>query len=340
MQRLLAFALMGPLLVSGPFDRARSASLDGLAVEVKNESEPVLCPEKDNVAIVFTNKDVRSFRIEAMHPVYLSSGLRDDWISDMTTCDMTADPVHAVTMPPRKVTLYESPSTKTPNLAEPDLWIIGYTYSTFWRPATATVRVGERVEKNLHLLQIWLRTDVAEEVLVLYPQDGYWRARPLSPLGFRKTGYGSSFLVGPVEVEGRPIVKLKEVAFEPKTKIFTLDFEHGGKGTLRMVSIDQEKITLDVAFEGAIDGGPFAMLRSMYVTEFNNDVAHIAVREKGAKGWREENIMKFDRAAATDVWMGRLSASMHNMSAPDFLFKSFSGGPQPKWPKNEPPARP
>src|SRR5436853_6849232 len=116
MRHLLAFALMGPLLVSGPFDSARSASLDGLAVEVKNKREPVPCPEKDNVAIAFTNKDIRSFRIEAMHPVYLSSGLRDDWISDMTTCDMTADPVHAVTMPPRTVTLYESPPPKTPNL--------------------------------------------------------------------------------------------------------------------------------------------------------------------------------------------------------------------------------
>jgi hypothetical protein len=328
------------LVLSAFATPAHATAPDGLAVEVRNQSEPVLCPEKDNVAIAFANEDVRSFRIEAMHPVYLSSGLRDDWIADWTACDMSADPIHATPLSPRKVTLYESPSTKTPNLAEPDLWIIGYTYPTFWRPATATVRVGERVEKSLHLIQVWLRTDVAEEVLVLYPQDGYWRARPLSPLGFRKTGYGSSFLVGPVEIEGRPIVKLKEVAFEPKTKTFTLDFEHGGKGTLRMVSIDQEKITLDVSFEGAIDGGPFAMLRSMYVTEFNNDVARIAVREKDAKGWREENIMKFDRAAATDVWMGRLSPSMHNMSAPDFIFNSFSGGPQPKWPKNEPPARP
>ena len=36
---------------------ARAASLDGLAVDVKNESEPVLCAEKDNVAISFSNKN-------------------------------------------------------------------------------------------------------------------------------------------------------------------------------------------------------------------------------------------------------------------------------------------
>ena len=54
--------------------QANAASLDGLAVEVKNESEPVLCAEKDNVAVSFANKNVRSFRIEAAHPVYLSAG--------------------------------------------------------------------------------------------------------------------------------------------------------------------------------------------------------------------------------------------------------------------------
>jgi hypothetical protein len=327
MQRSLIFSLVVLLFVLSLLAPAQSANPDGLAVEVKNQSEPVFCPEKDNVAIALTGKDVRSFHIEAMHPVYLSSGLRDDWISDWSTCDMTADPVHPVTLPPRRFTLYESSSVKTPNLAEPDLWIIGYTYPTFWRPATATVRVGERVEQNVHLLQVWLRTDVAEEVLVLYPQDGYWRARPLTPQGFRKTGYGSSFLLGPVEVEDRPLVKLKEVAFDPKTRTFTFDFERGGKGTLRMASIDQGKFVLEAAFDRAIDDRPFAMLRSMYITEFNNDVAHIAVHEKGAKGWREENIMKFDQASALEVWMGRLSPSQHNMSAPDFLFRSFSAGP-------------
>ena len=61
----------------------------------------------------------------------------------------------------------------------------------------------------------------------------------------------------------------------------------------------------------------------MYVTEFNNDVARIAVREKGAKGWREDGIMTFKRATATDVWTGRVSPSRHNTSSPDMVFKDF-----------------
>ena len=63
-----------------------------------------------------------------------------------------------------------------------------------------------------------------------------------------------------------------------------------------MASVDSNRLALDVAFDKGVDGGPFAMLRSMYVTEFNNDMARIAVREKGAKSWREDNIMKFDKA--------------------------------------------
>ena len=71
-----AAALIGLALLTGA---ATAASLDGLAVDVKNESEPVLCAEKDNVALSMANPDVRSFRIEAAHPVYLSSDGRNNW---------------------------------------------------------------------------------------------------------------------------------------------------------------------------------------------------------------------------------------------------------------------
>ena len=91
--------------------QANAASLDGLAVEVKNESEPVLCAEKDNVAVSFANKNVRSFRIEAAHPVYLSAGMRDNFEADWTACDMSADPNYKAPGEPKKLTLYEDTGT-------------------------------------------------------------------------------------------------------------------------------------------------------------------------------------------------------------------------------------
>ena len=204
--------------------------------------------------------------------------------------------------------------------------MVGLTFADFWRPSTATVRIGDRVEKNIHLLQVWMiRPMGGEEVLVFYPQDGYWRLRPMAPQGLAPTAYGSSFLIGPVEVDQRPIVKIKDIAFEPKTKTFTLSFERGGSATVAMTKTDQNINALDVAFDRPIDGRPFAALRSMYVTEFNNDIARIAVREKGAKGWREDGIMAFKRATATDVWAGRVSPSRHNTSSPDMVFNGFTG---------------
>jgi hypothetical protein len=188
------------------------------------------------------------------------------------------------------------------------------------------VRIGDRVEQGLHLLQVWMiRPMGGEEVLVLYPQDGYWRLRPLAPAGMPPTAFGSSFLVGPVETDGRPIVRIKEVAFEPKSRTFKLQFERGGAATIALKSVDRDRHLLDVTFDRAIADKPFAALRSMYVTEFNNDAARVAVREKGAKGWREDNVMTFSGATATDIWVGRISPSRHNTSSPDMIFKDFSG---------------
>ena len=144
-----------------------------------------------------------------------------------------------------------------------------------------------------------------EEVAVLYPQDGYWRLRPLAPPDLAPTAFGSSFLIGPVEVEGRPIVKhqgdrlrAEDDDLHPRLRARRLGHREDG------ARLDQNVHALDVAFDRPSTGRPFAALRSMYVTEFNNDVARIAVREKGAKGWREEPIMGFKRALASDVWAG------------------------------------
>ena len=322
--RWLATQVGAVLVLAVSVSAVLAASPNGLAVEVIGASEPVLCAEKDNVTVTFASSLARSFRIEAAHPAYIGMLQKDSFEADWTACDMKNDPAHAsaVTAPTRK-TLYE----------EPGIWVVGWTFPTYWRPATATVRIGDRIESGLHLLQVWMiRPMGGEEVLVVYPQDGYWRLRPLAPEGRAPTAFGSSFLLGPVEVEGRPIVKIKEIAFEPKTRTFTLDFARGGSATVAMSRTDHNRHTLEVAFDKPVTGVPFAAVRSMYVTEFNNDVARLAILEKGPqgsiKGWREEPVMAFKKALATDVWLGRTSPSRHNTSSPDMVFGPFSSEPQ------------
>jgi hypothetical protein len=326
-------ALMAALLLAGA---AHAASVGMLGVEVTNKSEPQLCAEKDNVTLELRNPAVTQFRIEAAHPAYIDTLQRDNFSADWTACDIKADPgtagsgVAPVT-PPSKTTIYE----------DVELWVTGYNFGGFWRDKAVPFRVGDRVETAFHVVQVWVRANErAEEVLVVYPPDGYWRARPLPPQHLGWSAYGSSFLVGPVEEVAapgggtRPIVDLKEIAFDPKSRTFTLSFARGGSASLVISKLDRERQRLDVSFDKPITGRPFAILRSMYVTEFNNDVARTAVLEAGAKAWREEPVMSFSGAkAATDVWTGRLVPSRHNTSAPDTVFSAFSDGTKqpPQW---------
>jgi hypothetical protein len=296
---------------------ARAASLDGVAVEVTNASEPVLCAEKDNVTVNLASAEVRRFRIQAAHPAYIGTLSQDRHAPDFTAC-RELSPATTELRAPRQVTFYE----------DVESWLTGTTFVNFWRPHEVPFRVGERVERGLHVVQLWVRRDErAEEVLVIYPGDGYWRIRPLPPMHMRWSAYGSSFLVGPVETEGRPLVKIRDIAFDPKTMSFRVAFARGGSATLKVEKLDRDQLVLDVSFDQPIVGRPFAALRSMYVTEFNADVARIALREADAKGWREEPIMSFRRARATDIWAGRLVPSRHNTSAPDMLFSRFQAAP-------------
>jgi hypothetical protein len=309
---LLPFA---PALSQGAPPPPEGPLAGAVEAAILNRSEPVLCAEKDNIDIRMQHEGVRSFRIQAIHPAYIGGLVADNFAADWTNCDFTADPAFKPPAPPRKVTIYETEW----------LWVIGYTYPTFWRPADVPVRIGNRVEQGLHLIQVWVRkNERSEEVAVVYPPDGYWRIRPLPPTHLKWSAYGSSFLAGPVVDQGRPIVEFKEIVFDPDTMTFTTPFKSGGQATLKISTLDRDRLTMDVKMDRAIPNAPFAALRSMYVTEFNNDAARIAIRARNAQRWIEEPIMDFKQSKGVEFWAGRHSYSRHNTSAPDMVFDRFS----------------
>jgi len=94
--------------------------------------------------------------------------------------------------------------------------------------------------------------------------------------------------------------------------------------TLRLDQLDQDHIALDIALDPPVANAPFAALRSMFVTEVNNDVAQIGWRSKGSKAWRQEPVMSFRSAEAVELWAGRTLPSRHNLSAPDMVFRNFT----------------
>jgi hypothetical protein len=287
---------------------------DALAVDVINESQPTLCAEKDNVYLKLQSGQARRFTVEAVHPAYAGTIVVDRFAPDFTKCDMSNDPVFKSER--RQVTIFENAEWR----------LVGHTFDSFWRPNQVPVRVGNRVENGLHLLQLWTaRHGGFDEVLVLYPADGYWRARPMPPANLRWSAYGSSFLIGPVETQGRPVVDIKDVAYDPETKTFTLNFVRGGSATLRVETLNDDRMVLDVNLsESAGAQRPFAALRSMFVSEGNSDVARIGWRTKDSERWLQEPVMDFKRANAAELWTGRLVPSRHNLSAPDMVFRDFS----------------
>jgi hypothetical protein len=285
-----------------------------LPVAAENASTPTLCAESDNVYLKLTSAAVRRFTIEAVHPAYAGTIVADRTAPDFRNCNMSSDPAHPGE--PRRVTLFETG----------DAQLIGHAFPSFWRPATVPVRVGARVETGLHLLQLFTKfRERTEEVLVLYPADGYWRARPLPPEHLSYSAYGSSFLIGPIETAGRPFVDIRDIAFDPATRTFRLVFARGGTAMLRLDAVDREHITLDVTFDRAIASGPFAALRSMFVTETNADAAQVTWRTPGGKAYEAAPIMAFGHADVMELWAGRNLPSRHNTSAPDMIFRSFTG---------------
>ncbi|MSP44873.1 MAG: hypothetical protein EXQ83_03165 [Xanthobacteraceae bacterium] len=301
---------LGLLLLGAPSARAA----DALAVDVVNGSEPTLCAETDNVYLKLQSAEARRFTIEAAHPAYVGAIVKDQWAPDFTNCDMSNDP--SFKFEKRRLTIYETEEWQ----------LVGLTFPSFWRGNQVPVRVGNRIETGFHLLQLWTRyQERAEEVLVLYPADGYWRARPLPPQNLRWSAYGSSFLIGPVETAGRPFVDIKDVAFNPETRTFTLNFARGGSATLRLDKLDQERIVLDVTLGAPVTADrPFAALRSMFVTEGNADVAQVGWRGKDIAAWTKQPVMDFKRASAAELWAGRTVSSRHNTSAPDMVFRDFT----------------
>jgi len=293
---------------------AAARAADALAVEIINESEPTLCAEKDNVYLKLQSGAARRFTVEAVHPAYAGTIVVDRFAPDFTKCDMSNDPVFKSER--RQVTIFENAEWR----------LVGHAFDSFWRPNQVPVRVGNRVENGLHLLQLWSsRHGGFDEVLVLYPADGYWRARPKPPANLNWSAYGSSFLIGPVETQGRPLVDIKDIAYDPETKTFTLNFARGGNGTLRVERLDAERMVLDVSLsQSAGAQRPFAALRSMFVSEGNSDVARVGLRAKDSQRWLQEPVMEFMRADAAELWAGRLVPSRHNTSAPDMVFRDFS----------------
>jgi hypothetical protein len=288
-----------------------------VAVSVDNQSRATACAEEDNVYLRLQSPEVRQFRIEAVHPAYIASLTSDNDAADFDHCDFAKpdSPPPVPKFTPRKLTLYRDANTE----------LIGFTFADFWRTNKVPVRVGSHEETDIHLLQLWLRVgEQFEEVLVLYPTDGYWRARPLTPSNLpARSAYGSSFLIGPVEEQERPLVDLKDVVFDPGARAFTVHFVKGGEGRLQVAALDRQHIALDVTLDRAVTSVPFAAVRSMFVADDNADMSRVTWRERDGVS-PSLPVLDFKSVSTVELHAERVIPSRHNTSAPDLVFSGFT----------------
>lgn len=282
----------------------------GEIVHVENASRPTKCAEVDNVYVKFSGAGIAHLAIEALPPAYLATLPKDNSAADFGECDMS----HDVTYPfkRRDVVLYEGKEYR----------LLGHTYDRFWRPERVPFRIGKKVVSGLHLVQLlrkvqghWI------EVLVVYPSDGYWRAKPLPPVRFADTAYGSSFLIGPLEEDDRPFVPIKSIEFVPGTLEFHLVFKNG-EGMLRVAEASRERTRLEIVLPPATGQTPFAALRSMFVSPLKADTAEAVVASAGFAPVTIP-LPNFVVAETGDITFARSVPSQHNTSAPDMRFSDF-----------------
>ncbi len=286
------------------------------SVTVAAKVAPTLCAEDDNVTVTFTGSKIRHFQVAARPSPVLNTIVVDSRAPDFTDCtiqDQPPGPEDKI----ERIVLYEDDTSM----------LVGYRHSEFWRKGDVPVAVKDKEERALHLVQLFTKTPKGPyEYLVLYPLDGYWRLRTLAPQRLDEVAYGTSFLVGPIEGDRkRPHVELKSIRYVPDVKRFDLVF--AGKesaGTVRVAGIDEKEARVEVTLEDGVRGGPFAALRSMYLTEANADAAHVAWKERRAKEWRTRALPEFRRASATSFRLGRIVPSRHNTSAPDTIVEDFA----------------
>ena len=313
---------------------ASISATPSISVDFVNDSRPTRCAEEDNVYVKLTGPAISAFSIRAVHPPYIAEITTDLTAPDFTSCDMSNDPSFA--FEPRTTILYQDESIR----------LVGHRFGSFWRPEVVDFKVGARHESGLHLVQL-LRRGIAPgltaggqrvsqsgstvsndlEILVVYPADGYWRAKPLPPVSLDDTAYGSSFLIGPIAEDGRPYVAIREIEFEPATQTFRLHFRNGSRGTLTVTEATRSGIDLSVTLDTPLPADqPFAALRSMFVTTGQADVAVAVWPQAPPAQSAQIPIMDLKRIQAPSARFGRIEPSSHNLSAPDMVFDRFSSG--------------
>jgi len=292
-------AVVMGMLLSGSLEPAR-----GSGTFCYNYSYETQCAEEDNLTFSLgEGAPVEAFLIRATHPTYAVSNY--DCPANFENCP-----------PPGECYPFE-PETLV--LFDDGQWIVvAYRLDCWWQPQgmTASAIDGPSLE-DAHYIAVSKKIEDEDswpQFLVFY-SDAYLRLIPHPPPGAPSVCFGSSVIVGPVELAGdRPYAGVAEVVFDAAEKRLLVSYEPNGTAVLAM-NVDRTKGEVFVQ-DDYTGFTPFGALRSMYVEEGNCDAERIAVFEQ-REALDDTGVLEFSAAFADEFYFYRSVASEHNPSAPD-----------------------
>jgi len=238
-----------------------------------------------------------------VHPNYIGTIVVDRSAFDLHNCpELKAAPI--IAEQPKRVTIFETP----------ELQLVGLTIPNFWRKNIVPVRVGDRVEAG--------RTAAA----IVGPHPGSRRgsagalsagrllARPAAAAQkLNWSAYGTSFLIGRsnrISVPSSPSRRRVRPGHQDVSP--ELHARRQCEPARRCARYRAPGARCDS--RSPVGGDlPFAALRSMFVTEINNDVAHLGWRAKGAPSWERAPIMD---SSAPARWKSGPVASCRRATTP------------------------
>ncbi|MBI5582740.1 MAG: hypothetical protein HY892_02855 [Deltaproteobacteria bacterium] len=267
----------------------------------RNDSTGTTCAEEDNVNTPVFAQRITRFSLTATHPLY-DVGV-DNCNFDFSGCTGAAAQEKGVLQADVCTGLYDDGINV----------IKGCVVPGWWRPFSMRITVGS-TGGDFHYLQFYRKIQDANswpQFLVLY-EDGNLRLKPHPPAGRNDVCFGSSVIIGPATPAARPFVDIQEVTVNPSAMTLDLTFRSGGTAHVSL-SVDRTRAVASIDVNYPADKNkPFAIFRSMNVTDGNADVDHIQSLSgifPILSGW----------TTLQGPWwfFHRAVRSIHNTSAPD-----------------------
>ncbi len=273
----------------------------------ENKSTSTTCAEVDNITVPLIRSvlPVKQYQIIATHPVYQVDTEKCD--ADFSGCQTVATNLSSQAASPCQ-----------------DFWKDGInifqlcTEPNWWRGLSMNVVLNGKIIGSGHRVNLYKKKQDENSFIqyaVVY-QDSNIRLKSMPPRGTGDECFGSSVVIGPAPVSERPYADIQEVRLTSSPVTMTLLYVTGERTKIKFF-VNRKNLIADVkAGYNNSEAQPFAILRSMWVSDKVSDVARIKSPEGDfpiLTGWT--------RLPGSSWKFYREVRSSHNTSAPDLTIR-------------------